>query len=156
MKLKWEGNRVTTPAEIETHNNMVETLWKWRHAGLVVETDPGERLPELIDAPKHVVTCACGNDDLHKFTLMSLRDAGTYAMNAYGSDGKVEATWCDTETVDYETAVEIGIARKVGTGTREDGSEYDRYEWLWILKCDKCKTRQKIWGNALDAFVEFY
>lgn len=155
MKLRWENRKVTTPAEIENHNNMVETLWKWRHAGLVVETENGETLPQLIEKPRRVIACKCGNDDLHEFTLMSLGDVGIYSLNHYEPDGSVEASHSETDYIAPSLALEFGLARKAEPGKRDDGTEYDRFQFLWILSCDKCREQQKIWSNELDEFIEW-
>ena len=156
MKLTWKGGNVTTPGEIESHNNMVETLWKWRHAGLVIETEQGERLPELIDTPKRVIRCECGNDDLTEFTLISLFDVGLYSLCRSEADGGISGVWDETDSMQREIGVELGLARVIGKKTDSEGNEYEACEWLWILKCHKCKTRQKIWGSELDSFVEFH
>lgn len=155
MKLTWRNQNVTTPSEIESHNNMVETLWKWRHAGLVIESEAGESLPELIDTPKRVLRCECGNDDLHLFTLLCLSDVGVYSLNRYENDGRIEATHQDTDCMPANLAEELGLARKGPMGVSEDGTEYQRYQWLWILSCDKCKGREKIWSNELDEIIEW-
>ena len=155
MKLKWQHDNVTTPGAIESHNNMVETLWKWRHAGLVIETDQNEVMPELIDTPKRIVKCECGNDDLSCFTLISLHDVGLYSMCRYEADGRVSCSWDETDVIQREIGVELGICRMIGTKTDSEGNEYEASEWLWILKCDKCKKREKIWGGELDSFVDF-
>ena len=155
MKLTWKGGNVTTPGEIESHNNMVETLWKWRHAGLVIETEQGERLPELIDTPKRVIRCECGNDDLTEFTLISLFDVGLYSMCRYEADGRVSCSWDETDVMDRALGIELGICRMTGEKFDSEGNAYEGSEWLWILKCHKCKKREKIWGGELDSFVDF-
>lgn len=155
MQLKWVGNKITTPAEIETHNNMVRTLWEWRHAGLVIETDGNERLPEPIDTPKRTITCSCGNDDLHKFTLMSMGDAQTYSFRRYSTDGCVEAEYCETNTLPDSIAIELGVARPAKRKT-PDGQEYGSVEWKYLIICDTCRKHEAVWSGEMAEFVEFY
>lgn len=155
MKLKWETRNVTTPGQIESHNNMVETLWKWRHAGLVVETEQNERLPELIETPKRVVKCECGNDDLSCFTVYSLNDVGRYSFCRYEADGGISCSWDESDFMGGELGVELGLARKLPPGKTPEGDEITRYEWLWLISCDKCKKREKIWSEELTTFVDF-
>lgn len=151
MKLTWEKQKVTTPSQIESHNHMVETLWRWRHAGLVVETEKGEELPELIDTPKRVIRCKCGNEDLSEFTLISLSDTGLYSLNKYGADGSVISEFAENSTMRPELAARFGLARRY---TDKDGDE--RWAWLWVLTCDKCRETTDLWSNELDEFIEFY
>ena len=155
MKLRWEWKNVTTPDEVESHNNMVETLWKWRHAGLVAETEGSEQLPELINTLKRKMVCKCGNDDLHEFTLMSLSDCGIYSMNRYTSEGKIEASHQETDYMAGEIAEEFGLARKLAPGKNDDGTEYPRWDWKWLIKCDKCKSREAVWNSELDSFIDW-
>lgn len=155
MKLMWEYKNITTPGEIESNNNMVETLWKWRHAGLVVETEGKERMPELIDTPKRIIKCACGNDDLTEFTLISLHDCGIYLMRGYQSDGDVDVSWNETDVMDRALGIELGICRLTGKKFDSEGNEYEQCEWLWVIKCLKCKKSEKIWGDELDSFADF-
>jgi hypothetical protein len=155
MKLKWEHKRATTPGEVESHNNMVETLWKWRHAGLVVEAEQNERIPELIGTLTRTLTCQCGNDDLHNFTLMSLGDAGVFSLNCYTSDGKIEATHSETDYMNGGIAEQFGIARKAAPGRREDGTEYPRWDWKYLIRCDKCRQIEFIWSDELEQFIHW-
>lgn len=150
MKLKWEGGKVTTPAAIESHNNLVETLWRWRHAGLVVESEQNEKLPELINTPKRIVKCECGNDDLKKFTLINMAETQLYSLDAYGADGKVWASYADGGDMRMEWGLRFGLAR---TYTGEDGEE--RHEWLWLLVCDSCQEQTDVWGRDLKKFLDF-
>ena len=155
MKLKWEHKPATTPGDVETHNNMVETLWRWRHAGLVVEASEHERLPELIDTLKRLMVCECGNDDLNNFTLMSLADCGIYSMNRYTPSGKIYAEHQETDYMDGAVAEMFGLARKGKPGVRIDGTEYPRWDWKHLIVCDKCNKREFIWSDEMDKFIEF-
>jgi len=155
VKLRWEKRAVTTPAEISAHNNMVETLRQWRHAGLVVEAEQGESLPELIDPPKRVVTCECGNDDLHSFTLWSLSDIGIYSLNRYTRSGEVEASYQEGDNMSGELAEELGLARKAAPGKKDDGTEYPRWDFKWLIRCDKCRKTEVIWSSRLNEFIDW-
>lgn len=155
MKLKWEHKAVTTPGEIESHNNMVETLWKWRHAGLVVETEGTESLPQLFDAPKRLLTCKCGNDDLHKFTLRSLGDSQVFSLNRYCSGGEIEASYSDTEYMPKEIAIDLGLAMQRGEWTDSSGTVHPKFVWKWLISCDKCKSYEFLWSDELDKFIDW-
>jgi hypothetical protein len=154
MKMKWTNKYVTVTSEIENHNNMVETLMRWQHAGLVIETEPGEKMPEKIDPPKRVLACKCGNDNLHAFTLMSLADVGIYSLCHYAKDGTISSEHQETDYMPTDIGIELGLARPAIRHDRE-GQPRETAEWKWLLKCDQCKSREWIWGSDLDKFISF-